>query len=441
MTPFAVIGLGKFGMALARELSRLGKPVTAVDADPAKTREAQSFAQQAFTADATRRRSLVAMGLADAEVAVVSLGGEMDRASQGVLHLHDLGVSKIVAKALTEAHATMLARIGASEIVFPEQEMAFRLAEQLGSQHVLNYVPLGSGFAVLEMAAPGAWVGRTLAELDVGRAFGIQVLALRELVPERTSVAPPAGQTVKDSDVLVVLGPDAAIDRVRKLDVRRRQFAVIGLGRFGQHLVRSLYDMGHDVLAIDETADTVEQIGPYCSQAVVADAEDEAGLRETGALEAQVGIVAIGTRLDSSILATLYLKEAGVKEIVAKAGSAAHSRILKRIGAGEVVQPERDAALHAARRLAEPAVLERLPFLEGYAITELPTPAMLAGKTLSEAHLRRTHHLSVLLVKRQMAGVEVQVAAGPDERLQPADVLTVLAKPEQIAAFRREFPE
>jgi len=441
MTPFAVIGLGKFGMALARELSRLGKQVTAVDTDPAKTREAQSFAHQAFTADATRRRSLVAMGLADVEVAVVSLGEAMDRASMGVLHLHQLGVTQIVAKALTEVHATMLARIGAAQVVFPEREMAFRLAEQLGSQHVLNYVPLGSGFAVLEMAAPAAWIGRTLAELDLGRVFGVQMLALRELVPERTIVTPHAGQVVKDSDALVVMGPDAAIDRVRKLDVRRRQFAVIGLGRFGHHLVRSLYGMGHDVLAIDDQAETVEQITPYCSQAVVADAEDETALRETGALEAQVGIVAIGTRLDSSILATLYLREAGVKEIVAKAGSAAHARILHRIGASEVVQPERDAALHTAQRLAEPMVLERLPFLEGYTIIELPTPSILAGKTLSEAHLRRTHQLSVLLVKRQVAGVEVQVAAGPDERLQQADVLTVLAKPEQIAAFRREFPE
>ncbi len=441
MRRFAVIGLGKFGMALAEELTRLGQQVTAIDADPDKAREAQAFVHQAFAADATRRSALVSMGAAEVDVAVVSLGETMDRASLGVLHLSELGVPLIAAKALTEEHAAMLARIGASQVVFPEKEMALRVAERIGSQHVLSYVPLGSGFAVLEIAAPAAWTGSNLAGLDLGRAFGVQVLAVRELIPERTIVSPRADQVVKDSDALVVLGPDAAIERIRRLDVQRRQFAVIGLGRFGYHLVRSLYEMGHDVLAVDDQEETVRQIEPFCSQAVVADANDEAQLRDAGAVEAQVGIVAIGTRIDASILATLYLKEAGVKEIVAKAGSAAHARILHRIGASDVVHPERDSALLTAQRLAEPTVLERLPFLEGYAITEVGAPRALWGKTLGESQLRRAHRLSVVLVKRRVAGAEVTVAAGPDERLREGDVLTVLACPDDFAAFREAFPE
>ncbi|MBE0617501.1 MAG: TrkA family potassium uptake protein, partial [Proteobacteria bacterium] len=282
MRRFAVIGLGKFGMALAEELTRLGQQVTAIDADPDKAREAQAFVHQAYVADATRRTSLVSMGLAEVDVGVVSLGEKMDRASLGVLHLSELGVPHIAAKALNQEHASMLARMGAHQVVFPEREMAFRLAERLGSQHVLSYVPLRSGFAVLEVAAPAAWTGRGRGRPAPGRAFGVQVLAVRELVPERTIVSPRPDQVVKDSDALVVLGPDAAIDRVRRLDVQRRQFAVIGLGRFGYHLVRNLYEMGHDVLAVDDREETVQQIGPFCSQAVVADASDEAQMKDVG---------------------------------------------------------------------------------------------------------------------------------------------------------------
>lgn len=440
MKGFAVLGLGRFGMALAEELSRLGQRVTAVDADPERTREAQAFVQQALVADATRRHSLASMGLGEAEGAVVSLGESMDRASLAVLHLDELAVPRIVAKALNEEHAAMLARIGATHVVFPEKEMAFRVAERLGSQHVLSYVPMGAGFAVLEMAAPRAWLGRGLEELDLGRTFGVQVLAVRELVPERTVVAPPPGQIFKDSDVLVVFGPDEAIDRVRRLGVQRRRFAVIGLGRFGYHLVRSLYGLGHDVLAVDDREETVEQIAPSCSQAIRADATDPAQLRDAGVEEAHVGIVAMGTRLDASILATLYLKEAGVREIVAKASSAPHARILERIGAGDVVRPERDSALLTAQRLAEPAVLERLPFLEGYAFTELPAPPALWGRSLGQSHLRREHQLSVVLVERRVGGEVVTLPASPDEVLREGDQLTVLARPADVAAFRREHP-
>jgi len=428
-------------MEVAEELARLGQRVTAIDVDADKVRKAQTFVHQAFAADATRPGVLAALGLADVDVGVVSLGDQADRASQGVLHLSDLGVRQIVTKAKNEEHANLLACMGASQVVFPEKELALRVGERLGSRHVLSYVPLGAGFAVLEVAAPVVWTGQSLADLDLGRVFGVQVLAVREFVPERTIAFPQPDQVVKDSDALVILGPDAAIKRVCRLDVRRRQFAVIGIGRFGYHLVRSLYEMGHDVLAVDGQEEAVQQISPFCSQAVVADASDERQLWNVGAAEAQVGVVAIGTRLDVSILATLHLREASVREIVAKAGSPAHARILHRLGAGDVIRPERDSALLTARRLAEPTVLERLPFLEGYAISEVCAPRPFWGKTLAETQLRRAYRLSVVLVKRVVAGEERTLAAGPDERLREGDVLTVFTRPDDLAAFRRAYPE
>ncbi|MBI5441668.1 MAG: TrkA family potassium uptake protein [Deltaproteobacteria bacterium] len=441
MTQFAVVGLGKFGMALAEELTRLGQGVIAVDANPEKTRDAQALVRQAFTADATQRPALVSMELGKVDVAVVSLGQRMDWAALAVLHLSELGVPQIVAKALNEEHAAMLTRLGASHVVFPEKEMAYRVAEQLGSRHILSYLPLDADFAILELATPAAWIGRSLAALDPGRAFGIQVLAVRELLPERTIVPPGGDLVLKDSDVLVVLGPEKMLSRVRRLDAQRRQFAVIGLGRFGYYMVRSLSDMGHDVLALDDRKDNVEQIAPFCSQALVADATDQSEIEDTGAFEAQVGIVAIGDRIDASILATLYLKEAGVREIIAKAGSPAHARILARIGASDVVHPERDAALLTAQRLAAPTVLERLPFLEGYAISETPAPRALWGVSLSRTHLRSAHNVSVILIKRRVAGEDLTLPARPDEVFREGDKLLVLVRPNDLEAFRKAYPE
>lgn len=216
MRHFAVIGLGNFGMSLATELSRLGQRVTAVDSDPDKAREAQAYVDQAMVADATEQGSLEAMGIADADVAAVSLGGRMDAATLVVLHLSRLGVHQIVAKALNEDHAEILSRVGATRVVFPEKEMAQRVAQRLSSQSVLDYLSLSADFSVIELAPNKALVGKSLMQLDLGRRYGVQVLAVKEIVPERVVIAPSAAQVIKDSDILVVMGSEAALSRLRE---------------------------------------------------------------------------------------------------------------------------------------------------------------------------------------------------------------------------------
>jgi len=216
MRRVGVIGLGNFGMALALELSRLGLRVTAVDANPDKARDAQAHVDQALVADATDRESLAAMGLDKVSGAVVSLGGRMENSILAVLHLSRLGVQEIVAKALHEDHAEILARVGATRVVFPEKDMAQRLARRLGSRSVLDYLSLSSGLSVLELAPTKEMVGRSLANLALGSRTGVQVLAIKELVPERVIIAPSAEQVVKDSDILVVMGPDAQIAKLRE---------------------------------------------------------------------------------------------------------------------------------------------------------------------------------------------------------------------------------
>ena len=223
--------------------------------------------------------------------------------------------------------------------------------------------------------------------------------------------------------------------------MERRRFVVIGLGSFGFHLTRCLYERGHDVLAIDRSARSVEAVEPYCSRARVADASDRDALEEAGAGNAEVGVVSLGTRIDSSILATLFLRELGVKEIVAKAVSHDHARILERIGATEVIHPERDVAIQIAQRLAEPDVLERIPFLEGYVLVEIRAPRSLWGKTLAESQLRRVHRLSVVQIRRWKGGEELALPAEPDREILEGDVLVVLARSDDVEAFRRAHPD
>jgi len=217
MRRFAVIGLGSFGMALAIELARLGQRVIAVDTDPAKARDAQTLVEQAMVADAADGASLAAMGIGQCDVAVVSLGGRTDAATLVVLHLTRLGVREIVCKALTEDHAEILARVGATRVVFPEKEMAQRVAQRIGSRGVLDYLTLSPGFSVVELAPPRALVGKSLRDLDLGKKYGVQVLAVKELIPERIVIAPTAAQVVKDSDILIVLGPEESLRRLQEV--------------------------------------------------------------------------------------------------------------------------------------------------------------------------------------------------------------------------------
>lgn len=222
--------------------------------------------------------------------------------------------------------------------------------------------------------------------------------------------------------------------------MERRRFAIIGMGSFGFHLARSLFEKGHDVLAVDSDPERLETVRPFCSHTCLADAAAGEEMEKAGVGAADVGVVAVGSALDASILATLFLKEQGVKEIVAKAVTAEHARILSRIGATEVVHPERDMAQRLAERLVAPDVLERMPFLEDHALVEFPAPSTLWGRTLSQTGLRSEHRLAVVLVKRREQGAQAVAPPRGDQVINQGDVLVVLARVEDVKTFRRANP-
>lgn len=179
-----------------------------------------------------------------------------------------------------------------------------------------------------------------------------------------------------------------------------REFVVIGLGRFGSSLARELVNLGHSVLAIDAEEGKVQEISDVVSHAVYADATDEDALKALGVRNFEVAVVAIGEDIQASILATLMLKEMGVKTVVVKAMNELHAKVLEKIGADRIVFPERDMGIKLARSLVEPNVLDYMSLDNDYGIEEVEIPERFVGKSLLELDLRARYGVTIIAVKR-----------------------------------------
>lgn len=214
---FAIIGLGSFGSNVAKTLYERGFEVLAIDKDKDKTEAAKSFSSHAVQMDSSDSENLQAVGIQEMDVVVVSLGPEMEASILTVLHLHELGVKRIVGKALTEDHGRILEAVGATEVIYPEKDMAIRTAFKLTSPNILECLPLMSGVSIQEIAPPEKFIGKSLKEIDLRNKYGVQVIAVRELVPERTTYIPKADFVIKDSDVLIVMGDEKKLEKLTSL--------------------------------------------------------------------------------------------------------------------------------------------------------------------------------------------------------------------------------
>ena len=214
---FAIIGLGSFGSNIAKTLYEKGNEVLAVDADKEKIEEVKNFVSHAINMDAADKENLQALGIKDMDVVVVSLGPEMEASILTVLYLNEIQTKRIVAKALTEDHAKILESVGATEVIYPEKDMAVKTALKLSNPNVLEYLPLISGFGIQEIAPPEKFIGKNLRELDLRNKFGIQILAIKEIIPEKTTFVPLADFVIKDSDILVIMGEEKALEKINSL--------------------------------------------------------------------------------------------------------------------------------------------------------------------------------------------------------------------------------
>jgi trk system potassium uptake protein TrkA len=215
MKRFAVIGLGNFGYYLASRLFEKGHEVVAIDRDARRVQEAKDCTSQAIVADAADPNAMRALGLNEMDTVVVSIGSVLSNSILATLCLKELGVKHLLAKALSEPHARILRKIGASEIFFPEKDLAFSMAEKLHNPNLIEQLPLLEGFSIIELAPPSSFIGKPLKALDLINRFGIQVVAIKELVPDRLNMIPTAQYVIKDSDILILLGPDKSLDKLR----------------------------------------------------------------------------------------------------------------------------------------------------------------------------------------------------------------------------------
>lgn len=216
MKQFAIIGLGNFGFYLAKHLYRKGYEVLAVDIDPKQVQAVRDDVSQAIVADATDRAVIEALGVKDMDVAVVCIGSILSNSILATLILKDIGVKRIYAKAITEPHGRILYKVGADEVFFPEKDLAISLAERLHNPNMLDYLPFIEGYSIIELAPPREFIGKSLKDLNLTNRFGVQVVAIKELVPDKLNLIPTAQTVLKDSDIMIILGPNESLDKLQK---------------------------------------------------------------------------------------------------------------------------------------------------------------------------------------------------------------------------------
>lgn len=204
---------------------------------------------------------------------------------------------------------------------------------------------------------------------------------------------------------------------------------VIGLGRFGSNLAITLTELGHEVLAVDHDERTVQRIVDRVTHAVQADGTDESTLAELGVAEFDLAFVAFGD-IEGSILMTTLLKQMGVKRVHAKARNSLHREILERVGADQVVFPEREMAIRVAHNLAAPNVVDYFELLADYGIGEVKVPEGFVNQTLASVNLGDRLNVSVLVIRR---GTELLIMPDLTETLQADDVLVVVGRDSAIA--------
>jgi trk system potassium uptake protein TrkA len=217
MRSFVVIGLGKFGFNVAKTLHELGQEVTAIDIDKDVINKIQEHSSQAVVTDATKAENLAALGVDTVDVAVVSLGEKMDASILVTLHLKEMGIPEIWVKAISDDHGKVLKRLGVDEVIYVEREMAERVAQNLSRPNVMDYLPVSDGYSIRETSVPKAFTGKSLMELDLRKKYDINVIAVKELVPERVVLNPEADFILKDSDIMVILGSDKDLDKLRNV--------------------------------------------------------------------------------------------------------------------------------------------------------------------------------------------------------------------------------
>lgn len=219
--------------------------------------------------------------------------------------------------------------------------------------------------------------------------------------------------------------------------MKKKQFAVIGMGRFGSSVAQTLYKLGFEVLAIDQNEDRVQEVITLTTHAVQADCTDEEALKALGLRNFDVVVVAIGQDIQASILTSLILKELGVKQLIVKAQNELHGKVLTKIGADKVIFPERDMGVRVAHHLISPNILDFIELSADYSIVEISASQELTGKNLRELDIRAKYGCNVIGIRT--AGGKMNISPHAEDVIVDGDVLIVVGTNEDLKKFEVSF--
>ncbi len=217
----------------------------------------------------------------------------------------------------------------------------------------------------------------------------------------------------------------------------KKQYAVIGLGRFGYSIAKTLAQYNCEVIAIDKDEDRVKKMSEFVTYAVELEAMDEKSLRSVGIQNVDTAVVSIGENIEASILVVMILKEMGIKHIIAKAVTRLHGKVLENLGVNKVVYPERDMAVRVAHMLIHPNIVEQLELSAEYSIIELPAPDIFVGKSLKDSKLRSQYGVNLIAIKRKemdkgIAQEKWNVNPHPTDVIHKGDLLVLVGRNEDL---------
>jgi len=214
MKRVVVIGLGIFGFNIAKDLYENGIEVIAIDKNKDIVQKIKDFSTKAIFADGTDKEVIDSIGILEDDIVIISFGEDLAASTLITLHLRELKVKTIIVKAPNEDHKRVLERVGATQVVIPEREMADKVAKGIISPNVLDYIPLSEDYTISEVAPPPSFMGKTIGELRLRTKYHVEVIAVREMIPDLIRMVPRADFVIKDSDILVVIGKTADVQKI-----------------------------------------------------------------------------------------------------------------------------------------------------------------------------------------------------------------------------------
>lgn len=227
---------------------------------------------------------------------------------------------------------------------------------------------------------------------------------------------------------------------------KKKAFAVIGLGTFGQKVCEVLASKGGTVIAIDNKSELIEKVKDTVTEAIYLDSTDEEAMGQVPFEDVDIAVIAIGDNVEASILSTAILKKIGIPYLIARAVTDIHHQVLKQIGADEVINIEIAEGQRIAQRLTSPEVLDRFSISGNISIAEIYTPDPFIGKSMKELDIRKKHRVNVVSVRRTVVTIDEEgnpsheekvIFPDPDERLEESDVLLIVGENKDIEALRK----